>query len=153
MASFMAQSFGQTKVVSVEKSEEFQDYYVATFDNGMKMVFQVLKDKPNEVEVYRRGPISGQLAIPSQVELDGVLYSVTRIGWEAFYKCEDLTSVIIPNTVTTIDNHAFGYCKGLKSVSIPNSVTSIGDHAFAYTGLTSINIPNSVTSIGVDVFF
>ena len=76
--------------------------------------------------------------------------SVTSIGNSAFKDCIDLTSVTIPNSVTSIEANAFFYCLGcLTSVTIGNSVTSIGDWAFGYcSGLTSVNIPNSVTSIG-----
>ncbi|MEB3428167.1 leucine-rich repeat domain-containing protein, partial [Flavobacterium psychrophilum] len=60
-----------------------------------------------------------------------------------------LTSVTIPNSVTTIGDEAFADCSGLTSVTIPNSVTTIGDGSFARcSGLTSVTIPNSVTSIG-----
>ncbi len=53
----------------------------------------------------------------------------------------------------SIGNNAFGACSGLTSIEIPNSVTSIGDGAFySCSGLTSIEIPNSVTSIGTAVF-
>ena len=75
--------------------------------------------------------------------------SVTSIGNSAFSGCTGLTSVVIPNSVTSIGNSAFNSCSGLTSVVIPNSVTSIGERAFSgCTGLTSIIIPNSVTSIG-----
>ena len=75
--------------------------------------------------------------------------SVTSIGWSAFRGCSGLTSVTIPNSVTSIGYCAFDGCSGLTSVTIPNSVTSIGGFAFAdCSGLTSIEIPNSVTSIG-----
>ena len=71
------------------------------------------------------------------------------IGESAFSYCSGLTSITIPNSVTSIENYAFVYCTGLTSVTIPNSVTSIGSSAFSgCDGLTSITIPNSVTSIG-----
>ena len=75
--------------------------------------------------------------------------SVTSIGDSAFSGCTGLTSVTIPNSVTSIGVSAFLGCTGLTSVTIPNSVTSIGDYAFSEcTGLTNVTIPNSVTSIG-----
>ena len=75
--------------------------------------------------------------------------SVTSIGDNAFFQCSGLTSITIPNSVTTIGEGALGYCSGLTSITIPNSVTSIGNSAFyGCSGLTSITIPNSVTSIG-----
>ena len=79
--------------------------------------------------------------------------SVTSIGDEAFAVCSGLTSVTIPNSVTSIGKGAFTGCSGLTSIAIPNSVTSIGDEAFAVcSGLTSVTIPNSVTSIGYQAF-
>ncbi|WP_415579135.1 leucine-rich repeat domain-containing protein, partial [Flavobacterium psychrophilum] len=64
-----------------------------------------------------------------------------------------LTSVTIPNSVTTIGNGAFFNCSGLTSVTIPNSVTNIEDEAFGEcSGLTSVTIPNSVTNIGDEAF-
>ena len=78
---------------------------------------------------------------------------VTNIGAHAFYWCDNLTGITIPNSVTSIGDYAF-YRSGLTSITIPNSVTSIGDSAFYYCGnLTSITIPNSVTSIGNSAFF
>ncbi len=79
--------------------------------------------------------------IPSSVTYKSVSYSVTSIGYGAFYDCSGLTSVTIPNSVTSIGEWAFSYCSGLTSVTIPNSVTSIGFCAFlGCTGLISINV-------------
>ena len=79
--------------------------------------------------------------------------SVTSIGGWAFCGCSGLTSVTIPNSVTYIGEYAFGGCSGLTSVTIPNSVTSIGSYAFSgCSGLTSVTIPNSVTRIGWNAF-
>ena len=49
-----------------------------------------------------------------------------------------MTSISIPNSVTSIGDWAFAWCDGLTSITIPNSVTSIGMGAFdGCTGLTS----------------
>ena len=70
--------------------------------------------------------------------------SVTTIGDSAFKDCTGLTSITIPNSVTTIDWGAFYNCTGLTSIEIPNSVTFINSSAFeSCTGLTSVIIPNS----------
>jgi len=79
--------------------------------------------------------------------------SVTSIGDNAFNSCTGLTSITIGNSVISIGSGAFRQCYGLTSIIIPNSVTSIGANAFGFcTGLTSIIIPNSVTSIGENTF-
>ena len=70
----------------------------------------------------------------------------------AFYKNTNITSVIIPNSVTTIGNNTFYSCSNLTSIIIPNSVTSIGEYTFYGSGLTSIILSDSLTSIGKNVF-
>ena len=58
--------------------------------------------------------------------------SVTSIGDWAFYYCDALRSVVLPDSVTSIGIGAFIGCKSLKSLEIPDSVTSIGFGAFSY---------------------
>ena len=80
--------------------------------------------------------------------------SVTSIGNSAFYYCSNLTSVTIPSSVTSIGGYAFQRCSSLTSVTIGNSVTTIGYSAFSdCSSLTSVTIPNSVTSIGYGTFY
>ena len=86
--------------------------------------------------------------IPTSLK-EVVITGSSYIPHGAFYNCGKLTSVTIPESVTSIGGYAFYNCSGLTSVTIPNSVTSIGGSAFSgCSGLTSVTIPNSVTSIG-----
>ena len=79
--------------------------------------------------------------------------SVTTIGTSAFYSCSNLNSVNIPNGVSAIENNAFYYCESLTDIMIPDGVITIGDGAFdSCSSLTSITIPASVTSIGNEAF-
>lgn len=66
----------------------------------------------------------------------------------AFYNCNQLTKVIIPNSVTDIGDDVFGWCQNLKSIVIPSSVTSIGKNSFYYCkSLESITINNCICEI------
>ncbi len=56
--------------------------------------------------------------------------SVTSIGSEAFYWCNSLTSVTIPDGVTSVNDYAFSCCKSLTSVTIPDSVNLLSYGAF-----------------------
>ncbi len=74
---------------------------------------------------------------------------VTSIGDWAFYSCRSLTNVMIPDSVTSIGDDAFDTCTSLTSITIPNSVTNIEEAAFTLcTSLTSVTIGTNVTSIG-----
>ena len=74
---------------------------------------------------------------------------VAKIGDLAFYCCESLSSVVIPDSVTYIGYRAFAYCSSLISVTIGDNVSIIMGDAFnACTSLNYVIIPKSVTMIG-----
>ena len=77
---------------------------------------------------------------------------VVGIAMDAF-AYENITSVVIPDTVTKIDNYAFYACEQLKSVTLPDTLIHVGEYAFYdCTSLTSIEIPASVEYMGYGVF-
>lgn len=79
--------------------------------------------------------------------------SVTSIGEKAFFYCENLTSVNVPAQVTEIKLMTFSCCKSLTSIKLPEGLTTIGSVAFdECTSLKNIYIPEGVTSIGNSAF-
>ncbi len=104
---------------------------------------------PLRVSVVKASKELEQIRIPDNVIINENTYKCTCIGEYAFSGCSGLTSVTIPEGVTSIGEWAFSGCIGLTSITISEGVTSIGKYAFYYcSGLTSITIPSSVTSIG-----
>ena len=79
--------------------------------------------------------------------------SVTSISDEAFINCPKLTNISIPNSVTYIGFSAFRSCTSLKSITLPSSLSFISGALFlGCSQLTTIHIPVSVTSIGNNAF-
>ena len=127
---------GQSFIVEADEGIYGSMTYV-TVDEDMDGVFDYVKITACDQSVT-------EVEIPSKIK--GLPVTIIE---EAFYGCENLTSITIPESVTSIGDLAFFYCKNLISITIPDGVTSIGVNAFGYcTSLTSITIPNSVTSIG-----
>lgn len=93
---------------------------------------------------------SGVTAIPAHVEYEGEQYTVVEVGYLSFSEVKGITSITIPETVTTIAGAAF-WESSLSEITIPSSVTTIGESAFENTNLTEIVIPESVLSLGDDV--
>lgn len=74
--------------------------------------------------------ISGHIIIPDTVEYNGRKYPVKQIGGHAFAGRTGITSITLPNCLTSIGGSAFYGCKSLTSITIPYSVISIGSSAF-----------------------
>jgi|LSQX01.2.fsa_nt_gb hypothetical protein len=81
---------------------------------------------------------------------------VTSIGKQAFYGCQSLVNVTLPESLLSIEERAFGCCYVLTSITIPESLTSIGDGAFSYCyklATVTISEDSSLTSIGEEAFY
>ena len=79
--------------------------------------------------------------------------TVVAIGKDAFYNCQQLQQVYLPETLKIIDDRAFYYCRNLKSINIPEGITTIGRSAFeSCESLQDVVLPETVTSIGRAAF-
>ncbi len=73
---------------------------------------------------------SGDITIPSYITYEGTNYPVRIIGWKAFFYCDGITSITIPNTVKQIHNYAFG----CPDFSNPNNYTGGTLNSVIFTG-------------------
>ncbi len=113
----------------------FSEYENIKYYGNANNPYQIAYERISFLSTYKLHPQTKQLA------------------GEFFIYCDNLTSVEIPNSVTTIGHYAFANCHSLKNIEIPGSVIRIGDSAFSYcSNLTTIEIPDSVTHIGSSAF-
>jgi len=111
-------------------------------------------ESSNRGKIGYTGAENESLVIPAVFEEDGKWYKVVGIKDGAFTNCENLTSVTIPDGVTSIGEYAFAVCNSLTSITIGNGVKHIGPYAFGgCSSLTSITIPDKVTYIGDAAFY
>lgn len=155
----------------------------AVFEDETKMYFEILS--PNEVAIvngefyYQDNPslayqYRGKVVIPETISHLGTTYTVIAIGWKAFYGCNLVTSVFIPDSIryiidtnTTIYNGGIGYiysntcgsgtfegCSSLTDIRMSENIQWIGDKAFAGCPCywETITIPSTVTRIGIAAF-
>ena len=89
-------------------------------------------DATPEVEIWNGLDASGDVVIPEVVELNGSDYKVTGIAANAYDSNTDLTSIVIPSSITSIGASAFAGCTNLKSITV-YCVTPINLSAVAAT--------------------
>ena len=123
-----------------------------TFEyEGLKYSITSEPGKTCEVAIQYAN-ISGEITIPETVVYNNKNYTVTSIGNWALSGCS-LTSITLPESLTSIGDGAFMGCSDLLSITLSESLESIGEGAFSRcTSLTSITLPESLTSIGNRAF-
>ena len=136
-------------LLAFSASTALADKFVCTV-GGISYSANTANNTASVVSKYY-GTYSGNIIIPETIICNNTTYSVTSIGEDAFYK-SGITSVTIPNSVTSISENAFLDCHQLEYVTIGNSVTTIGEHAFRYcyrlTELVSLAVNPPICGIG-----
>ena len=118
------------------------------------LFYNVISDTiPYTAEVTNHPGFPYEIAsatIPEKVNYCDITYVVKRIGAGAFEDCYALTSVTIPNSITSIESFAFKNCQSLNSINIPQSVVFIKPTAFSNSGIYNdeSNWEDSVLYIG-----
>ena len=98
-------------------------------------------------------PYKGDIVIPSTITFNGRTLTVIGFGSSFRYNSE-LTSIKLPDNLTTIESYAFDDCSNLTSIELPDNLTTIESYAFdGCSNLTSIELPDNLTTIEDGAFF
>lgn len=115
------------------------DTFTFTYE-GNTLQYEVIDTENNYVSVSASSiAITPTLIIPDNVVNDDITYTVTAIAEDAFYRCDQITSLTLPYSLQTIGSYAFTRCKSITNIIIPANVSIIDGYAFlGCTRLTTI---------------
>ncbi len=132
--------------------------YVTVDEEDIYSEFSNVQSATTSIFTYDLNPdntltITGYLGSSTDIVIPSAIAgkTVTAIGDDAF-SYSDLTSVVIPNSVTIIGAGTFSHTASLTSITIPDSVTSIGEEAFYGSYITSISLSSNLTEISTSMF-
>lgn len=133
---------------SVNGSINISDNYVSAAELSYgSLTYEIMED--GNIAITECDKSVTEVNIPS--EIDGK--KVTAIANSAFYWCDKLTALKIPDTVEILDSNAFYSCKALKDLDLGSGVKYIGSQTFAYCdSLTTLTIPQNVTYLDTGAF-
>lgn len=145
---------GCTNLTSVNYEGDWSNLTIqsgnsAVEDAANAQLFDFAFTPDNTAVIVRYKGTAADVTIPSHYKGK----PVTMIDHAAFHD-SSVTSVTIPDSVTSIPDYAFAFCSQLTNISIPNSVTFIGFSAFnSCTSLKSITLPSSLSTIQSSAFY
>ena len=166
VTSIGMRAFSEAGMSSLRIGDGIEIIESETFDFCPNLISLTLGNNLKIIKnrAFRGCPVSGELILPKsliEIEYSAFAYSritsvtipdgVTTLGSGAFHSSGDLTSFTIGKGITYLTG--FNSCQNLTTITIPENVTAIGDSAFGgCIGLTSLTIPDHVKSIGKEAF-
>lgn len=138
-------------------------YYNITSDSTVEVTYEGysmirptsghIPPNTTTIWIYYGKTYSGNIAIPSIINKNDTIYTVTAIGERAFMFNSNLYTILIPNSVKIIKDDAFEYCSSLITIDFPNYINSIGEYSFRYCErLETVYLPDSITIIPFRAF-
>ena len=129
------------------------DYVIAISVNGEVAIIGNNTSSIGSCLLWNNTSVANQNRVYQNAIKKIEIGSHVKIGMYAFQSCGCLTTITIPDSITSIGNNMFQNCYALMTIIIPDSVTSIGNNVFqSCYALTTIILPDSITSLGSGVF-
>lgn len=131
------------------------DSFIATTDDGIYR-YEVVVSRRNYVRIFpvqNAGAVADTVRIPGTITYEGQTYIVSQIGENAFRNYTNITSVVLPSTISVIEAAAFKNCTSLISINTPQPLSTIGNYAFdSCISLQAFNLNASLSSLGDGCF-
>lgn len=106
-----------------------------------------------KASVMQQSGLTGDIVIPETVRHGNTDYTVTTVQSNAF-KDNEITSILLPNTVSVMGDACLGSCPKLVSAVLPAGLTSLGNSCFYdCRNLASVTLPEGITTLGVNCFY
>ena len=132
--------FSKQSIISFNDLMYLEAFALSGPSNFFSVEGGVLFDKHKTKLIrYPRNKAGTSYTVPSSVEV---------LGTYSFSVSNNLTSLILPDGLTTVEDSALHYCQNLQTISIPSTLTSIGGYFLAFSKVEDVKIPEGVTKLG-----
>lgn len=148
VVAISASALKGTGITSVELPAGVVSYGNSAFE-GCESLEQIYYRAPEATPVIARVNRS-QIRRPAAGDKAAAIPA--SLGKNAFYGCTSLTSVTLPQGITTIPENAFRNCTSLTQIDIPEEVEYISESAFMGSGLTNVSLPSTISEVSARAF-
>lgn len=142
---------GCTSLVSINFPSSLNTIKDNAFNNCISLAVEINLHNLKKLEYtsFNNTKITKILNLGEITEIQSIY---NNSSYSTFGRCQFLTEVILPNTVTSIGTYSFADCISLSKITLSNSLITINEGAFANTAIKIIELPETVTNIGWSIF-